>query len=117
MYPRITTLIAASLILGSEVDAWDWWWSSPPAPPMTIQEEIPVAEPLPPVELSPASIQTFWKLTTGGNWDSAGSWTGGVPPNGQDDLAYIGATLTQSGAIITASAPSSFTIGTLDLEA
>ncbi len=127
MYPRINSLIAATLFLGSPLDAWDWttlshWWDPPQLPPEPAATGIPpvetdVQEPVPiaPISQAPQPMGAIlWVLPGGGNWDSPASWGGTVPNAVNAEAEFISLPNT-TPSTITASSSQTFTIGALDL--
>ncbi len=122
MYPRITTLIAATLVLSSEVDAWDWWWKSPPSVPIPIES--------PPIEITPTIVEPLpeplklgvttstWQTATiplgGSMWNVGVNWNNGVP-NGIGDAAIFSPNpATVMGDIFPP--PNPVTLGSLTLD-
>ncbi len=123
MYPRINSLIAATVLLGSQLEAWDWtalsqWWNpSDPVvneiPPIEIDIQKPVL--ITPLSQVPQPRGTvLWVLPGGGNWDSLASW-GGPIPNGVNAEAEFISVPNTVPCTITASASQTFTIGALQL--
>ena len=108
MYPRITTLIAATLLLSSEVNAWDWWWKTSP-------QEI---EPLQPTDLLPTAGISYSWITTTGNWNTAANWNPNSSfPQNQDDTAAFSPNPTSIDHDITALPVGlTFSLGTLKLD-
>jgi autotransporter-associated beta strand protein len=67
---------------------------------------------------SPLFAQSNWNITTGGDWDIAANWsTDPVIPNAIDADARITNLLTTGAYTVNATAPTTFTVGRLDLGA
>ena len=59
------------------------------------------------------SIGPSWNLSSGGDWNTNGNWTGDVYPNAADAAAVLGSSLTNNAAPVNIS--STVTVGTLAL--
>ncbi len=123
MYPRITTLIAASLVLSSEACAWDWnflsgWFGQ--APPQDFPAEIEVPAPPEPEMVPPtAGTSYLWNRAAGGLWNTAAptNWAPNTAyPTNQDDVAAFAPYPSLDQQDITAAASPVFNIGTLTLD-
>lgn len=114
MYPRITTLLAVTLLLSSKGEAWNWWWSSPPSEPASVETPT-LSQPL-----HAGAITSTWITTPipagDSNWNTGSNWNNGVP-NGIGDAAIFSPNpATVVGDIISNPPNQTFTLGSLLLD-